>query len=189
MIFGPKTLQNCIISNPLNLSPAMSAHRKTHLARTIVARLREQGEAVHLARRTQAARKSWTGWWWRRLRSWTWRSGRTWPGTERRREVPAAGRLPAVAGRAGLLGRALCKEACSARALCKEACSAEESACKEACSAEESACKGACSAKESALQRSVLCKGACSAKKQPAIRDLAGGHRHELTETPASSTL
>ena len=27
-------------------------------------------------------------------------------GAERRREVPAAGRLPAVAGRAGLLGRA-----------------------------------------------------------------------------------
>ena len=26
-----------------------------------------------------AARKSWTGWWWRRSRSWTWRSGRTWP--------------------------------------------------------------------------------------------------------------
>ena len=26
-----------------------------------------------------AARKSWTGWWWRRSRSWTWRFGRTWP--------------------------------------------------------------------------------------------------------------
>ena len=26
-----------------------------------------------------AARKSWTGWWWRRSRSWTWRSERTWP--------------------------------------------------------------------------------------------------------------
>ena len=26
-----------------------------------------------------AARKSWTGWLWKRSRSWTWRSGRTWP--------------------------------------------------------------------------------------------------------------
>ena len=58
-----------------------------------------------------AARKSWTGWWWRRSRSWTWRSGRTWPA----REVPAAGRLPAVAGRAGLLGRAAHQRAVGAQ--------------------------------------------------------------------------
>ena len=31
-----------------------------------------------------AARKSWTGWWWRRSRSWTWRSGRTWSAWGRR---------------------------------------------------------------------------------------------------------
>ena len=36
-------------------------------------------------------------------------------GTERRREVPAAGRLPAVAGRAGLLGRAAHQRAVGAR--------------------------------------------------------------------------
>ena len=55
-------------------------------------------------------------------------------GAERRREVPAAGRLPAVAGRAGLLGRA-------------------------------------------AHQRAF---------HSQLIRDLAGGHRHELTENMRS---
>ena len=78
-----------------------------------------------------AARKSWTGWWWRRSRSWTWRSGRTWPD-----EVPAAERLPAVAGRAGTswAGRPI----------------------------------------SAPLEHSQL------------IRDLAGGHRHEVTENMRS---
>ena len=68
---------------------------KTHLARTIVARLREQGEAVHLLRaepgpggangrplgaqeraRGQRAKAGLAG---GGSRSWTWRSGRTWP--------------------------------------------------------------------------------------------------------------
>ena len=91
-------VNHCLAGNSLLLT-GLPGTGKTYLARTIVARLREQGEAVHLVsapRRTWAwgrrrpttgcagtcagaARKSWTGWWWRRSRSWTWRSGRTWP--------------------------------------------------------------------------------------------------------------
>ena len=82
---------------------------KTHLARKIVARLREQSEAVHLV---TARRRTW-GWGRRRPttgcagtcagaaagRNWTWRSGRTWPAwAEHRREVPPAGRLPMAGG-------------------------------------------------------------------------------------------
>ena len=52
-------------------------------------------------------------WWWRRSRSWTWRCGLR--GAERRREVPAAERLPAVAGCAGLLGRAAHQRAVGAQ--------------------------------------------------------------------------
>ena len=92
-------ISHCLAGNSLLLT-GLPGTGKTHLARTIVARLREQGEAVHLVSKTHcsaqnlglgaqpttgcagtcagAARKSWTGWWWR-SRSWTWRSGRTWP--------------------------------------------------------------------------------------------------------------
>ena len=74
---------------------------KTYLARTIVARLREQGETVHLVSKTHCSAQNlglgaqtadhWVrryvrggsaqklDWRWRRSRSWTWRSGRTWP--------------------------------------------------------------------------------------------------------------
>ena len=68
---------------------------KTYLARKIVTRLREQGEAVHLVSKTHCsaqnlgltgcagtsatgACKNLTGSWLRRSPSWTWRSGRTW---------------------------------------------------------------------------------------------------------------
>ena len=94
-------ISHCLAGNCLLLM-GLPGTGKTHLARTIVARLREQGEAAHLVSKTHcsaqnlglgrrrpttgcagtcagAARKSWTGWWWRRSRSWTWRSGRTWP--------------------------------------------------------------------------------------------------------------
>ena len=93
--------QHCLAGNSLLLT-GLPGTGKTHLARTIVARLREQGEAVHLVSKTHcsaqnlgwarrrpttgcagtcaaAARSGWTGWSWRRSRSWTWRSGRTWP--------------------------------------------------------------------------------------------------------------
>ena len=83
----------CLAGNSLLLT-GLPGTGKTHLARTIVARLQEQGEAVHLVPKTHcsaqnlglgaqtadhwarryAARESWTGWWWRRSRS-----GRTWP--------------------------------------------------------------------------------------------------------------
>ena len=112
---GGDHTSHCLAGNSLLLT-GLPGTGNTYLARTIVARLREQGEAVHLSKThcsaqnlglrrrpttgcagmcAGAARKSWTGWWWRRSRSWTWRSGPAWG-----REVPAAGRLPAVAGRA-----------------------------------------------------------------------------------------
>ena len=113
-------ISHCLAGNSLLLT-GLPGTGKTYLARTIVARLREQGEAVHLVLKTDCSAQNlglgaqtadhWVrrnvrgGSAWRRSRSWTWRSGRTWPAwAERRREVPAAGRLPAVAGRAGLLG-------------------------------------------------------------------------------------
>ena len=89
-------ISHCLAGNSLLLT-GLPGTGKTHLARTIVVRLREQGEAPGVqdallraepgpggadGRPLGAqvrARKSWTGWWWRRSRSWTWRSGRTWP--------------------------------------------------------------------------------------------------------------
>ena len=84
-------------------SRACQAPERRTLARTIVARLREQGEAVRLVSKTHcsaqnlglgaqtadhwvrryvrggsAQKLDWL-WWWRRSRSWTRRSGRTWP--------------------------------------------------------------------------------------------------------------
>ena len=69
---------------------------KTHLARTIVARLSRAGKAVHLVSKTHCSAQNlglgaqtadhWVrryvrggSAWWRRSRSWTWRSGQTWP--------------------------------------------------------------------------------------------------------------
>ena len=50
---------------------------KTHLARTILARLREQGERCAWCPRRTAPRRTWG--WVGISRSWTWRSGRTEP--------------------------------------------------------------------------------------------------------------
>ena len=87
-------ISHCLAGNSLLLT-GLPGTGKTHLARTIVARLhlvsKTHCSAQNLGLGAQtadhwcagtcagAARKSWTGWWWRRSRSWTWRSGRTWP--------------------------------------------------------------------------------------------------------------
>ena len=93
-------LEHCAAGNSLLLT-GLPYTGKTYLARKIVARLREQGEAVHLVLKTHCsaqnlglgaqtadhwvrryvrtgACKNLTGLWLRRLPSWTWRSGWTW---------------------------------------------------------------------------------------------------------------
>ena len=115
-------ISHCLAGNSLLLPGA----GKTHLARTIVARLREQGEAVHLVSKTHCSAQNLglgaqtADHWARRYvrggsaQKLDWLGGPGLRGAERRREVPA-GRLPAVAGRAGFLGRAAHQRAVGAQ--------------------------------------------------------------------------
>ena len=147
-------VNHCLAGNSLLLT-GLPGTGKTHLARTRVARQQEQGEPVHLVSKTPCSAQNlglgaqtadhWVRRYvrggsaqkldWLVVEEITHALGGGLRGAERRREAPAAGRLPAVAGRAGLLGRA---------------------------------------AHQRALEHSQL------------IRDLAGGHRHKLTENMRS---
>ena len=83
---------HCLAGRSLLLT-GLPGTGKTHLARTIVTKLRERGEVAHLISKTHSAvqnlgagaktadhwvrKYAWTGCWWKRSRSSTWACGRT----------------------------------------------------------------------------------------------------------------
>ena len=124
-------ISHCLAGNSLLLT-SLPGTGKTHLARTIAARLQEQGKAVHLVSKTHCSAQNLglgaqtaDHWVRRYVRGGSAKAGLAGGGGdhaaghgalgERQREVPAAGRLPAVAGRAGLLGRAAHQRAVGAQ--------------------------------------------------------------------------